>query len=189
MNNNKNQDNIYDAITRIIEHLGEDPARDGLKRTPERVVKSWNKLFSGYDRDPKDLLTTFESDGYDQMVVLRDIEMYSTCEHHLLPFFGKAHVAYIPNGRVIGISKLARLVEVYARRLQIQERIGEQVTEALMNELEPEGAACVIEAQHLCMCARGVEKQHSVMTTSSMKGAFRDEDATRQELMNLIHNR
>jgi len=171
-----------------LEIIGEDPYRQGLKDTPKRVTKMWDEIFSGYDQDPASLLTVFDSDGYDQIVLLKDIELYSMCEHHMLPFFGKAHVAYIPgkNGKVIGISKLARLLDIYAKRLQIQERIGRQVTAALMEHLEAAGAACIIEATHMCMRMRGVEKQNSVMSTSSMKGLFLEHTSTRNELMQLI---
>lgn len=177
---------IEDAVVRLLQYIGEDPAREGLKDTPRRVIKSYDHLFSGYKKNPADLFTTFSADGYDEMVVLRDIEIYSMCEHHMLPFIGKAHVAYIPNKKIIGISKLARLVEVFSRRLQIQERIGAQVTGALMEYLEPKGAACIIDAQHLCMKMRGVEKQNSVMTTSSLTGIFLEKPETRAELMRMI---
>lgn len=180
------EDSVDANIIRILEYIGEDPKREGLVDTPKRVINSWQEIYGGYTKDPKDLLTVFDSDGYDEMVILKDIEMYSTCEHHMLPFYGKAHVAYIPNGRIIGISKLARLVEIYARRLQVQERIGEQVVKALMKYLNPKGAACVIEAKHMCMCTRGINKQNSIMTTSSVKGVFYDKPETRQELMALI---
>jgi len=166
--------------------MGEDPDREGLLKTPDRVIRSWDELFSGYFEKPEDLMTTFNSDGCDQVVILKNIEMYSMCEHHMLPFFGYAHVAYIPNKKVIGISKLARLLDVFARRLQIQERIGEQVTAALMKYLQPKGAACIIEATHMCMRMRGVNKQESVMSTSSLKGVFLKEASARQELFQLI---
>jgi GTP cyclohydrolase IA len=170
-------------VYQILGQIGENPNREGLLKTPERVVRSWDELYCGYYEDPADLLTTFHTDGSDQMVLLKNIEMYSMCEHHMLPFIGKAHIAYIPkDGVVIGISKLARLLEIYARRLQIQERIGNDVTEALMKYLNPLGAACVIEAQHLCMQARGVGKQKSIMVTSSLKGVFLDKPAAREEL-------
>lgn len=173
-------------ITAILAAIGENVDREGLIDTPKRVVKSWTELYKGYTQDPKDILTTFESEGYDQIVLLKDIELFSMCEHHMLPFYGKAHVAYIPNGKVIGISKLARLLDIYARRLQIQERIGQQVTTALMQYLQPLGAACVIEATHMCMRMRGVEKQNSVMITSSLQGAFKENISTREELFQLI---
>jgi len=177
---------IENTIIRQLEYIGEDPNREGLRDTPRRIVRAWGELFRGYSQDPSDVLTTFDGEGYDQIILLKDIEIYSMCEHHMLPFFGKAHVAYIPDKRIIGISKLARLVDIYARRLQIQERIGEQVTTALMEYLHPVGAACVIEATHLCMRMRGIEKQRSVMITSSMKGAFFEDSKTRSELMMLI---
>lgn len=180
------EDTVHQNIIRILQYLGEKPDREGLIDTPNRVVKSWAELYAGYSQKPEDVLTAFDSDGYDQIVLLRDIELYSTCEHHMLPFYGKAHVAYIPDKKVIGISKLARLVDIYARRLQIQERIGEQVTGALMDHLKPLGAACMIEAQHMCMCARGVGKQHSTMTTSSIRGAFAKDSAARAELITMI---
>lgn len=170
----------------IIRRIGDDPDREGLRDTPDRIIRSWGELYNGYSKDPSDLLTTFDTDGYDQIVLLKDIEVFSMCEHHMLPFFGKAHVAYIPKDRVIGISKLARLVDIYARRLQIQERIGEQVTNDLMFYLEPLGAACIIEAVHMCMRMRGCSKQHSTMVTSSLKGVFFDKSEARQELLELI---
>jgi GTP cyclohydrolase IA len=177
---------IEDSVLRQIQYIGEDASREGLQKTPARVVKAWGKLFEGYSQRPENLLTIFQADGYDQMVLLKDVEFYSTCEHHLISFFGRAHVAYIPGEHIVGISKLARLVDMYARRLQIQERIGEQVTSALMDYLHPKGAACIIEASHLCMRARGVEKQNSVMVTSSLKGVFLTNSEARAELMGLI---
>ena len=179
--------NPEETIIQILRHLGEDPEREGLKDTPRRVVKSWKELYAGYGVDPASILTVFKDvHGYDQIVICKNIEMYSTCEHHLLPFFGKAHVAYLPDKKVIGISKLARLVDIYARRLQIQERIGEQVTTALMEYLQPKAAACIIEARHTCMCMRGVNKQSSTMITSSVKGEFLTDSAMRSELMELL---
>jgi GTP cyclohydrolase I len=177
---------MKEQIVHLLQYIGEDPEREGLKKTPDRMVRAFKELFSGYDKNPKDLLTTFASDGCDQIVLLRDIELYSMCEHHMLPFFGKAHIAYIPNQRIIGISKLARLVDIYARRLQIQERIGEQVTSTLMEILQPKGAACIIEAQHMCMRMRGCNKQNSVMVTSSLKGIFLEKDTCKTELMELL---
>jgi GTP cyclohydrolase I len=175
------------AVEILIESIGEDPGREGLKETPTRVTNSYDHILGGYKKDPKDLLTTFtECDGYDEIVLLKDIEIYSMCEHHMLPFFGKAHIGYLPGGCVIGVSKLARLLEIYSRRLQIQERIGQQVTDFLMDELKAEGAGCIIEATHLCMRMRGVEKQNSIMVTSSVRGAFKDNLSTRQEWMGLI---
>lgn len=171
-------------ILRVLEYIGEDPHREGLKETPARVVRSWKEIFSGYAADPGSVLKTFRDGACDEMVVLRDIEFYSTCEHHMQPFFGRAHIGYIPNGRVVGVSKLARLLEVFTRRLQIQERIGQQVTEALMKHLKPLGCGCVLYAQHLCMTCRGVGKQNSVMMTSSLKGKFM-EPAVRDEFLRM----
>ncbi len=180
------EDNIQQNIIRQLQYIGEDSEREGLKDTPDRIVKSWSELYCGYNKTPFDILTTFSADGYNQIVLLKDIEIYSMCEHHMLPFFGKAHVAYIPGKTIVGISKLARLVDIYARRLQIQERIGEQVTDALMKYLNPLGAACIIEAVHMCMRMRGVSKQESIMSTSSLKGAFFKNASARTELMQLI---
>jgi len=180
------EDTIQQNIIRQLQYIGEDVTREGLLDTPNRVVKSWGKIFEGYTKKPEDILTTFEVGDYDQIVLLKNIEFSSMCEHHMLPFFGKAHVAYLPSTKIIGISKLARLIDIYSRRLQIQERIGEQVTKDLMDLLNARGAACIIEAQHLCMKARGVEKQSSVMVTSSMKGVFLDNPIARQELLALI---
>jgi len=181
-------DSVQQNLARLIQFIGEDPNRQGLQETPNRIIRAWqNELFVGYQKNPEDLLTTFGTDGYDQIILCKNIELFSMCEHHMLPFFGTAHVAYIPNKRIIGISKLPRLVDIYARRLQIQERIGEQVTNALMEYLKPKGAACVIQAVHMCMRMRGCQKQHSSMVTSSVKGVFFEDSRARQELMNLIH--
>jgi GTP cyclohydrolase I len=177
------------ALKEILNYLGEDTNREGLRDTPERIVKSWERIFGGYLQDVEDMFTTFEEDDvipHNQIILLKDIEFYSTCEHHFLPFVGKAHVAYIPHKKVVGISKLARVVEVYSRRLQIQERIGNQVTKALMENLEAKAAACIIESKHFCMTCRGVEKQNSVMVTSSLRGTFLEKTDTRQELLSLI---
>lgn len=173
-------------VVQLLLEIGEDPSREGLKETPDRIIKSWDELYSGYKQNPDEIMTTFSADGYDQIILLKDIELYSMCEHHMLPFFGKAHIAYIPDKKIVGISKLARLVDVYARRLQIQERIGEQVTKALMNYLNPKAAACIIEAVHMCMRMRGVSKQQSIMVTSSLKGGFFTSAEARIELMGLI---
>lgn len=173
-------------ISDFLCYIGEEESRDGLVETPKRVVNSWEFIFSGYRKDPINIIKTFEAENYDQLVLLKDVEMFSMCEHHILPFFGKASIGYIPNGKVIGVSKLARLLEIYSRRLQIQERIGEQVTDALMNLLGAKGAGCVIEAKHLCMQMRGVEKQHSIMVTSSLKGVLLTESKARNEFMQLI---
>lgn len=180
------EDNVQQNIVRMLQYIGEDPSREGLLDTPNRVVRSWDELYGGYKIKPESLMTVFENKGCDEIVLLKNIEFHSSCEHHMLPFSGKAHIAYIPDKWIIGVSKLARILDVYARRLQIQETIGEQVTSALMNHLKPKGAACVIEAQHLCMKCRGVNKQESIMVTSSMKGAFMDKPAAREELMQLI---
>jgi GTP cyclohydrolase IA len=181
---------IRDNVTRILQFIGEDPTREGLLKTPDRVVRSWNEIYGGYKIDPASVFTVFEPDGYNELVLLKNVEFYSTCEHHLLSFAGQAHIGYIANKKIVGISKLARLLDIYARRLQIQERIGLQVTQALMKYLEPTGAACIIEAEHLCMRCRGVEKQNSVMVTSSLTGVFLDKTqegiAARAELMSLI---
>jgi len=177
---------MQNKIAEILQHIGEDPEREGLKETPNRVVRSWLELYQGYYQDPLDLLTTFESGTYDQIIVCKDVELFSMCEHHMLPFFGKAHVAYIPGDKVIGVSKLARLVDIYARRLQIQERIGEQVTTFLMENLKPKGAACIIQAVHMCMRMRGVGKQHSEMITSSMKGSFLTDPTFETKLLMMI---
>ena len=179
---------MQNSIREMLTFIGEDTNREGLKETPSRVIRSWEKLYGGYKQQPKDVLTTFAADGYNQIIILKDIELYSMCEHHMLPFYGKAHIAYLPdpNGKIVGISKLARLLEMYARRLQIQERIGDQVTEALMQHLQPLGAACIIEATHMCMRMRGVEKQNSVMITSSVKGCFLTDGSVKNEFLTLI---
>jgi GTP cyclohydrolase IA len=179
--------NPENSIIEILRHLGENPDREGLKDTPSRVVKSWKELYGGYTQDPSTILTTFtDCDGYQQVVILRNIKLFSMCEHHMLPFYGKAHVAYLPDKKVIGISKLARLVDIYARRLQIQERLGQQITHALMEHLKPLGAACIIEASHMCMQMRGCNKQEAIMTTSSLEGVFLEDPTVRAELYQLL---
>ena len=179
-----------DLLRELIVRLGEDPGRDGLARTPERMQRSLEYLTRGYREDPEKLLkgALFNVD-YDEMVIVKDIEMFSLCEHHLLPFFGKVHVAYLPKGKVIGLSKLPRLIDIFARRLQVQERLTTQIAETIQNAIEPQGVGVVIEARHLCMMMRGVEKQHSSAVTSSMLGAFRAEKETRDEFLALIHGR
>jgi len=171
----------------ILEDIGEDPRREGLEKTPERVAKALQFLTHGYDLDPAEILrSAMFTEEYQQMVIVRDIEVYSLCEHHMLPFFGKAHVAYIPHHKIVGISKLARLVDVYARRLQVQERMTNQIATTIMEKLDALGVAVVLEAEHLCMRMRGVEKQNSYVLTSSLLGAFRTRQETRAEFMNLI---
>ena len=179
-----------DLVQEMIVRLGEDPNREGLQLTPERVRKSLQSLTRGYSEDPEALLKgALFTEPYDEMVIVKDIEMFSLCEHHLLPFFGKVHVAYIPNGKVIGLSKVPRLVELFSRRLQIQERLTNQIAETIQQVIEPQGVGVVIEARHLCMMMRGVEKQHSAAVTSSMLGCFRESNETRSEFLSLIHQR
>jgi len=181
-------DPIEEAMRGILSDLGEDPERDGLNLTPERVAKSLRFLTSGYTKDIDEVLNgaLFEV-CYDQMVLVRDIEVFSLCEHHLLPFFGRCHVAYIPNRKVVGLSKIPRLVDVFARRLQVQERLTQQIAETIMEKISPQGVGVVIEAKHLCMIMRGVEKQNSVAVTSAMLGVFRDDRRTREEFLQLVH--
>lgn len=178
---------MEDLVRELIVRLGEDPGREGLLQTPQRVIASLKYLTHGYRQDIKKVLNeaVFE-ETYDEMVVVKDIDLFSLCEHHLLPFYGKAHVAYIPNGKIIGLSKIPRVVEVYARRLQVQERLTSQVAECLMNALNPLGVGVVIEALHLCMAMRGVEKKDSLCVTSAMLGSFRESDRVRSEFLSLI---
>jgi GTP cyclohydrolase I len=181
---------IADLIRRMIALLGEDPGREGLRRTPERYEKAMRFLTSGYRQDPEKILNgAMFKVCYDEMVVVKDIEIFSLCEHHLLPFFGKCHVAYIPNKRVIGLSKIARLVNLFARRLQIQERLTSQIAKAIQENISPEGVGVIIEARHLCMVMRGVEKQNSSAVTSAMLGGFRENKQTRDEFLALIRSR
>ncbi len=175
-----------ELVTRMLELIGEDPTREGLVETPKRVLKAWKHWFQGYNQNPADIMKTFEDDTSDEIVLLKDIEFYSTCEHHLAPFLGKAHIAYIPDGKILGASKLARLLDIYARRLQIQERIAQQVVNAIEEYLKPKGAACYIEAKHLCISSRGVEKQNSVFVTSALTGCFKDNPAARAEFFSMI---
>ena len=175
-------------VRALLYFIGDDPTREGLRDTPRRVIDSYSELFSGYDEDPKDVMKTFEDGACDEMVLLKAVSFTSFCEHHMLPFLGVAHIAYVPNGKVIGVSKLVRVLEIYARRLQIQERLTKQVTGALMEHLQPKGAACVLTSQHLCMVCRGVQKQHSVMVTSSLEGVFKSDPATRAEFMSMIQS-
>jgi len=193
-----NEEHTYDAdsletigegVFRTLRALGEDPNREGLVKTPERVAKAMLFLTQGYAQDAGQILRSavFE-ESYDEMILVKDIEIYSMCEHHMVPFFGKAHVAYIPNGRIVGLSKIPRVVDVFARRLQVQERLTIQIRDAIEETLRPQGVAVVIEATHLCMVMRGVQKQNSVTTTSSMSGPFLDNTHTRAEFMRLINH-
>ncbi len=177
-------DEIYQKLLRAI---GENPKRNGLKATPKRAAKAFEYLTAGYKKDPREVINNavFESDN-DEMIIVKDIELYSLCEHHLLPFFGKCHVGYIPNGKIIGLSKVARVVDIYARRLQVQETLTKQIAETLMQTTGARGVGVVIEAKHLCMMMRGVEKQNSTMITSCMLGVFRKEISTRSEFLSLI---
>jgi len=181
---------LTDNYHSILELVGEDPSRDGLKDTPSRAAKAMQYLTRGYDQDIEKVVNNavFDSDN-DEMIIVQDIELYSMCEHHLLPFIGKAHVAYLPTGKVIGLSKIARIVDVFARRLQIQENLTKQIAETIMEITGASGVGVVIEAKHLCMMMRGVEKQNSYMRTSMMLGSFRDYDATRMEFLQLINKR
>jgi GTP cyclohydrolase IA len=181
---------IAPLVKQIIEKLGEDPTRQGLARTPERVDVALRFLTSGYQMDPRKVVADAMFDvKYDEMVVVKDIEFFSLCEHHMLPFFGKVHVAYLPNKRVIGLSKLPRLVDLFARRLQIQERMTQEIAQTIQDLIDPVGVGVICEARHLCMMMRGVEKQHSGATTSAMLGAFRDLKETRDEFLALVHHR
>ena len=178
---------MKDAVLTLLRHFGEDVTRDGLVKTPERVEKAWNHLMSGYAMKLDEIINgaVFDAPG-DDMVIVKDIEIYSMCEHHLLPFFGKCHIGYIPRGKIVGVSKLARIADMYARRLQVQERLAHEIAGAVMEVLDPRGVAVIIEARHLCMMMRGVEKQNSEMRTSAMLGAFRKRPETRAEFMSLI---
>lgn len=181
---------MEEQIRLILKALGENPDREGLQRTPQRVAEALTFLTQGYQMDPAKVINdAVFSEDYEEMIVQKDIDFYSLCEHHLLPFFGKAHVAYIPHHKIVGISKLARLVDVYARRLQVQERLTNQIATIIMDKLEPLGVAVVVEAEHLCMRMRGVEKQNSMIITSTLLGAFRTRQETRAEFMNLIRQR
>ncbi|HTN71288.1 MAG TPA: GTP cyclohydrolase I FolE [Methylomirabilota bacterium] len=181
---------MEEQIRLILKALGEDPDREGLTRTPQRVAQALSFLTQGYRMDPAKVINdALFSEDYEEMIVQKDIDFYSLCEHHLLPFFGKAHVAYIPHHKIVGISKLARLVDVYARRLQVQERLTNQIANIIMEKLDPLGVAVVVEAEHLCMRMRGVEKQNSMIITSTLLGAFRTRQETRAEFMNLIRHR
>jgi GTP cyclohydrolase I len=184
------RERIEAAVLEILRAIGEDPEREGLRETPRRIAEMYAELFSGLHRDPAvHLEVGFEDEEHHEMVVLKDIPFYSSCEHHLLPFHGVAHVGYVPNGRIVGISKVARVVETLARRPQVQERLTSQIADLLMDRLHAKGAAVVIEAEHLCMTMRGVKKPGSVMVTSAMRGLFRDDARTRAEFLSLIRAR
>ncbi len=182
-------ESFADQISQMLDALGEDPSRPGLQRTPERVEKSLRWLTQGYHQTLEGVIgkAVFE-EPHESMIMVRDIELYSMCEHHMLPFFGRAHVAYIPNGKIIGLSKLPRIVDMFARRLQLQERLTDQVADAIMEVLDPRGVGVVIEAAHLCMMMRGVEKQNSRTVTSAVRGIFRDDLKTREEFLRLVNN-
>jgi len=179
-------ENIKSNYLSILENIGENTERNGILKTPERAAKAMQFLTQGYDMDPKEILlgAMFEED-YDDMVLIKDIELYSLCEHHMLPFFGKVHIAYIPNGKIVGLSKIPRIVDVFARRLQVQERLTHDILECINDTLEPKGVAIVIEAQHMCMMMRGVQKQNSATTTSGFRGEFKNQE-TRNEFLKLI---
>jgi GTP cyclohydrolase I len=183
-------DSIASLVEQMLTALGEDPEREGLVKTPERVESSLRWLTQGYHQSVADVVgdAVFE-ETHQSMIMVRDIEMYSLCEHHLLPFFGRAHVAYIPNGKIVGLSKMARIVDVFARRLQVQERMTDQIADAVMDTINPHGVGVVIEAAHFCMMMRGVEKQNSRAVTSAVRGIFRDDSKTRDEFLRLAHNR
>ena len=183
----KKYDKIADLTNKLLEEIGEDPKREGLIKTPLRVAKAWKFFSNGYKQNLDDIINNaiFNEDSKD-MVVVRDVEFFSLCEHHLLPFFGKAHVAYIPDGKVIGLSKIPRIIDMFSRRLQVQERLTRQISETVKDVLEPVGVAVIMEGQHMCMQMRGVEKQSSLATTSSMLGKFRESDRTRAEFLSII---
>ena len=182
-------DQIKSYFEEIIDLLGENKNREGLLKTPERASKALKFLTEGYEKDPEQVLqSAMFQENYNEMVIVKDIELYSLCEHHLLPFFGKAHLAYIPNGHIVGLSKLPRIVDIFSRRLQVQERLTEQILDCINSTLNPKGVAVVIEASHMCMMMRGVQKQNSTTTTSGFRGAFRDTD-TRNEFLNLVKSK
>lgn len=180
---------IEKAVAEILAAVGEDPRREGLKQTPSRVAKMYSELLAGMHKDPKEHLRSVFSESYDEIVLLRDIPFYSICEHHLMPFMGSAHVAYLPKGKVLGVSKLARIVDDFARRLQTQERLTYQIADFIMDSLKPQGAAVVIEASHSCMTIRGIKKPGSVMVTSALRGIFRKDPKSRSELLSLIRTK
>lgn len=180
---------MRDIVEKLIREIGEDPGREGLLQTPERVEKAMKYLTSGYTKDPREVLRkALFTEDYDEMVIVKDIDIFSLCEHHMLPFFGKCHVAYLPRKKIVGLSKIVRVVEIYCRRLQVQERLTQEIASAIQDTLEPHGSAVIIEAFHLCMMMRGVEKQHAKAVTSSMQGVFRSKHATRMELLDLLNS-
>jgi GTP cyclohydrolase I len=180
-------DSLKEHYTKVLDLIGEDSIREGLIKTPERVAKAMQFLTQGYDINPSEILeSAMFSEDYSQMVLIKEIEFYSLCEHHLLPFFGKAHIAYIPDGKTVGLSKVPRVVDAFSRRLQVQERLTNEIRDCIQNTLKPKGVAVVMEARHLCMQMRGVEKQNSMTTTSAFSGAFLESEKTRLEFMNLI---
>jgi len=189
LNSPTTDEQVRQAIRTILNYIGEDPDREGLLETPDRILRSLGELYGGYKEEPEKILKTFKDGGedVDEMIIQRNIPFFSMCEHHMLPFFGVAHVAYLPEDRIVGLSKLARLVDIFAQRLQVQERMTSQITEALMTHLQPKGAACIVQAAHLCMFQRGIRKHHSDTITSSIKGCFRDAK-TRAEFHRLIQN-
>lgn len=181
---------MQDAVRELLIGVGEDPEREGLTGTPDRVTKALQFLTKGYGEDPEEVIgDALFTVKYDEMVIIRDIDVFSLCEHHMLPFFGKAHVAYLPKGKVVGLSKIPRLVDLYSRRLQVQERLTVQIAQTIQEKIQPRGVGVVIEAMHFCMIMRGVEKQNSVAATSCMLGAFRDHQPTREEFLGLIRSR
>ena len=180
-------DSLKEHYTKVLDLIGEDSSREGLIKTPERVAKAMQFLTHGYDINPSEILeSAMFSEDYSQMILIKEIEFYSLCEHHLLPFFGKAHIAYIPDGKIVGLSKVPRVVDAFSRRLQVQERLTNEIRDCIQNTLKPKGVAVVMEARHLCMQMRGVEKQNSMTTASAFSGAFLDSEKTRLEFMNLI---
>jgi GTP cyclohydrolase IA len=176
-----------ELLREILRRVGDDPDREGLRQTPDRIVRSWKEIYGGYAQRAEDILVTqFQAEEYDEMVLLRDFEFFSTCEHHMLPFYGKAHIAYLPKEKIVGLSKLARLTDMYARRLQVQERLTYQIASELQRVLKPKGVAVMIEAKHQCMCSRGVRKQEGKMITSCLLGAFKENLASRTEFLALV---
>jgi GTP cyclohydrolase I len=189
LNSSSSYDQLKDLYAKMLTIIGEDTSRNGLKETPHRVARSMQFLLQGYDQDPDEILrSALFDENYSEMVIVKDIELYSMCEHHMIPFFGKAHVAYLPDKQIVGLSKIARIVDIFARRLQVQERLTTQILDALQRNLQPQGVAVVIEAQHMCMMMRGVQKQNSITTTSAFTGTF-EKMETRNEFLRLISNK